>query len=434
LNPESGRRSTAGSRLVAALGVCAVGCAATVPVGKAPFNLFFWSGVLVFLALAARERGTLAASLRNPFASGGLLLFALYAASITWSAGPRALALEQLGSYRVLLMPLCFMPVLAHPAWRERALAALLVALCAVLALSWVQWLHPLPFARATLEEIGRETRDAYVFNDRIRQNVHLSLLLLWSAGTWLLVRTAPVRMRVACALLTVLCLIDMLWLLKGRTGYALVAGLGIYLLHARFGARGVAAGVALVGVALATLWLGLPVFSERLAGSAAEIRAYQETGVSNPTGERIEMWRNSLRMIADAPLLGHGIESYQTLSAAIYESKGRVPMEVYHDPHQEFLYVAVELGVAGLALLLAGLVGLWRAAARFDDHWRWLTRGMVVAYVAAGLFNCLLNVGWTGYFYGLLLAMFAGRHAQATGAGLPGPGVARMASVGGAA
>ncbi len=427
------RRPVAESRLVAALGACAVGCAVTAPIGKAPFNLFFWSGVLMFLALAARERGTLATVLRNPFASGGLLLFALYAASVAWSVGPRTLALEQLGSYRVLLMPLCFMPALARPLWRDRALAALLITLCVVLALSWIQWLHPLPFARATLEEIGRETRDAYVFTDRIRQNIHLSLLLLWAAGTWLLVRTAPRRLRIACALIAVLCLIDMLWLLKGRTGYALVAGIGTYLLHVRFGARGVAAGLALVGAALAALWLGLPVFSERLLGSAAEIRAYQETGVSNPTGERIEMWRNSLRMIADAPLLGHGIESYRTLSAAIYEAKGRVPMEVYHDPHQEFLYVGVELGAAGLALLLAGLVGLWRAAARFDDQWRWLTRGMVVAYVAAGLFNCLLNVGWTGYFFGLLLAMFAGRHAQATGAGLPVPRGVRPAP-GGAA
>jgi hypothetical protein len=57
----------------------------------------------------------------------------------------------------------------------------------------------------------------------------------------------------------------------------------------------------------------------------------------------------------------------------------------------------------------------------------------MVVAYVAAGLFNCLLNVGWTGYFFGLLLAMFAGRHAQATGAGLPVPRGVRPAP-GGAA
>jgi O-antigen ligase len=422
LNAAPERAHPALSRLTVAIGVCAVGCALAVPVGKAPFNLFFWTAVLLFCVHAALDRRAFAASLRNPIVAGSLSLSALYAASVAWTPAPTADALDQLASYRVLLMPLVFMPVFAHPTWRDRALGALLISLGVVLALSWLQWLHPLPFARATRESIGIETRDAYVFTDRIRQNVHLSLLLLWAAGTWLLAREASPRRRLACAALAVLCVIDMLWLLKGRTGYALVGGLGLYLLHARFGARGLALGMVAAGAAAATLWAGLPVFSERLAGSADEVRAYLDTGVSNATGERLEMWSNSLRMIADAPLLGHGVQSYPALSEAMYAAKGRVPIEIYQDPHQEFLYVGVELGLAGLGVLLAGLAGLWRAAARFDDQWHWLARGMVVAYVSAGLFNCLLNVGWTGYFFGLLLAMVAGRHAQAVRAALPGP------------
>jgi O-antigen ligase len=409
-------RSLAGPRLVAALGACAVGCAATVAIGKAPFNLFLWMGVLVCIGHAATVRGALAASLRNPFVLGGAALFALYAASLAWTAGPRHQALEQLASYRVLLMPLVFVPALSQRAWRDRTLAALLLSLGLVLALSVVQWLSPLPFAKATLDPMGRETRDAYVFTDRIRQSVHLSLLLLWSAGTWLLVREAPARLRLAVAAIAVVCVVDMLWLLKGRTGYALVGGLSLYLLHARFGARGVVAGVVAGSVVAATVWAGMPLFSARLAGSATEVRAYLETGANNATGERLEMWSNSLRMIADAPVLGHGIESYPTLSQAMYAAKGRVPLEVYHDPHQEFLYVGVELGLVGLALLVAGLVGVWRVAGRFDDAWRWIARGIVVAYASAGLFNGLLNVGWTGYFFGLLLALVAGRWTPSGG------------------
>jgi O-antigen ligase len=417
-------------RLTAALGMCAVGCALAVPFGKAPFNLFLWTAVLLFFVHAALDRRAFAAALRNPIVAGSLAMFALYAASVAWTVAPTAVALDQLTSYRVLLMPLVFMPVFAHPTWRDRALGALLIALGVVLVLSWVQWLHPLPFARATRESTGIDARDAYVFTDRIRQNVHMSLLLLWSAGTWLLARDASPLRRRACAVLAALCVIDMLWLLQGRTGYVLVAGLGMYLLYARFGARGVALGMGAVAVAAAALWAGLPVFSERLAGSAGEVRAYLQTGVSNSTGERLEMWSNSLRMIADAPVLGHGVESYPALSEAMYAAKGRVPLEIYHDPHQEFLYVGVELGLAGLAVLLAGLAGLWRAAARFDDPWHWLMRGMVVAYVSAGLFNCLLNIGWTGYYFGLLLAMFAGRHAQALRTALPGSQPGRPAAV----
>ena len=398
--------------LVTALGVCAAGCAATVAIGKAPFNLFFWSGALVFAALAAIDRRTLPDALGNPVVAGCLLLFGVYAASLLWTSAPSSDALSQLASYRVLLMPLIFLPVLAVPRLRERTFRIMLAALALVLLLSWVQAFEPLPFARASRDPIGIADRDAYVFNDRIRQSIHLSLLLLWAGGIALLATAPPRRTRIAAAVLAVLCVINLLWLVKGRTGYALVGALALFLLHARAGGVGLALALLSAGALAGAAALGLPVVSARLAGTLGEVRDYLQTGANNATGERLEMWSNALRMIAEAPLLGHGVDAYQGLSAAMYAAKGRVPLEVYHDPHQEFLFVGVEIGLIGLALLAAGLVALWRLAARFDDDWRWITRGAVVIYVSAGLFNGLLNVGWTGYFFGLLLALVAGRRA----------------------
>jgi O-antigen ligase len=302
--------------------------------------------------------------------------------------------------------------VLAVPRLRERTFRIMLAALALVLLLSWVQAFEPLPFARASRDPIGIADRDAYVFNDRIRQSIHLSLLLLWAGGIALLATAPPRRTRIAAAVLAVLCVINLLWLVKGRTGYALVGALALFLLHARAGGVGLALALLSAGALAGAAALGLPVVSARLAGTLGEVRDYLQTGANNATGERLEMWSNSLRMIAEAPLLGHGVDAYQGLSAAMYAAKGRVPLEVYHDPHQEFLFVGVEIGLIGLALLAAGLVALWRLAARFDDDWRWITRGAVVIYVSAGLFNGLLNVGWTGYFFGLLLALVAGRRA----------------------
>jgi O-antigen ligase len=233
-----------------------------------------------------------------------------------------------------------------------------------------------------------------------------------WGGGIALLATAPPRRTRIAAAVLAVLCVINLLWLVKGRTGYALVGALALFLLHARAGGVGLALALLAAGALAGAAALGLPVVSARLAGTLGEVRDYLQTGANNATGERLEMWSNALRMIAEAPLLGHGVDAYQGLSAAMYAAKGRVPLEVNHDPHQEFLFVGVEIGLIGLALLAAGLVALWRLAARFDDDWRWITRGAVVIYVSAGLFNGLLNVGWTGYFFGLLLALVAGRRA----------------------
>lgn len=407
-----------------ALGLCAAGCALFVPIGKAPFNLFFWLGVVAFLACVALDRGLLLRLLRDPVVAGGLALFALYAASIAWSAAPPREAAAQLGSYRVLLMPLVFGAALAEPGWRDRALAALLASLGLVLVLGWIQAAWPLPFARAT-HETGRvgvdglwRDPDVYVFSDRIRQNIHLSLLLLWAAGLAMLERHLDLRLRRAAALVAIATAVQMLVMLQGRTGWLTAGAVLLYLLHARGGWKALAGGtvaVALVAAAIVGGGVGGPA---RVTGTLGEIRDYREQGTSNATGERLEMWSNSLRMIASSPAIGHGIESYPVLSARMYAEKGRVPLDVFHDPHQEFLYVGAELGALGLLGLAGGLVALWRRAARFEDRWTWIVRGSVAAYVAAGLANCLLNVGWTGYFFGLLLALAAGRSLVVRGEG----------------
>lgn len=408
--PVSAEPGPLAHRARGALGVCAVGCAGFVAVGKAPFNLFFWCGVLAFCVLAAADRRALGRGLREPVVAGALALFALYAVSLLWTAAPLREGALQLGSYRVLAMPLVFLPVLADPVWRERTLRALLVALGVVLVLSLVQAVHPLPFARASRDEFGILYRDAYVFSDRIRQAIQLGPLLLWAAGMAIFQPGSSRRLRLGLAAVAVVTAIDMMWLLKGRTGTLVVSGLLLYLLHARFGARGLVAAVAGVAAVLASgLWM-----NARLAETLSDIDAYRQAGANNATGERLEMWGNAAQMLADAPLLGAGIDAYPVLSAAAYAAKGRVPAELFHDPHQEFLYVGAELGLVGLAMLLGGLVGIWRIAARFDERWRWLARGFVAIYATAGLANCLLNLGWTGYLFGLLLALVAGRHAQA--------------------
>lgn len=407
------------------LGACAVGCAFSIPIAKAPFNAFFALGVLAFVACIALERDLPGRLLRDPVVVGGLALFGLYAASILWSAAPPGHAIGQLGSYRVLLMPLMFGAALAEPRWRDRALAALLASLGVVLVLGWIQAAWPLPFAKAT-HETSRfwpdgtwVAPDVYVFSDRIRQSVHLSLLLLWAAGTALLEREPGPRIRIALALLALATAVQMLWLLQGRTGWLAACAALLYLMHARGGWR-LVGGAALAAALLAAGTIGGLLGAQRLADTAGELRAYRERGAFNATGERLEMWSNAARMIAASPAIGHGIESYPTLSADMYRAKLREAAPVYHDPHQEFLYVGAELGALGLVLLLGGLVALWRRAGRFDDRWRWLVRGCVVLYVAAGLVNCLLNVGWTGYHFGMLLALAAGRSLA-----LPGEGTA---------
>jgi len=423
----AGRRERAARGALGTLGAAAVGCALFVPLGKAPFNVFFGLGLLAFLSLAVLEPRRVRAAFADPVALGALALLAAYAASLAWTVAPFDHALDELASYRVLLTPLVFAPALVDARWRHLTLGALLVSLGVVLAFSLVQAVHPLPFARGTLDPVaqdalGRPVIDAAVFSDRIRQSVHLSLLFLWALGLALLHPLAAGR-RGLLALLALVCATDVLFLLAGRTGYLTVTALLLYLLGLRFGVRGLLGMVVAVGLVAGAASLGLPVVSARAAATAEELRAwlatgqvFLESGVANASGQRLAMWSQAVRMIGEAPLLGHGIDSYPVLAREFQRINGVTTAELFHDPHNEWLYVGVELGLAGVLLLAVLLAGAWRLAGGLDPFWRWLVRGSLVIYLAAGLANCLLNVGWTGYFFGLLLALFAGRLAAHRG------------------
>lgn len=94
----------------------------------------------------------------------------------------------------------------------------------------------------------------------------------------------------------------------------------------------------------------------------------------------RLSMWQSSLRMIADRPIQGYGLESFycdypRYMNEDLYDL---VSIDnkyfIYDHPHNQALYMGVSLGVGGLFfyLLLYFLLFrcLFRAFRRQEDHW----------------------------------------------------------------
>ena len=79
-------------------------------------------------------------------------------------------------------------------------------------------------------------------------------------------------------------------------------------------------------------------------------------------------------------------------------------------NPHQEYLLWGVELGVGGIALLLALLVSLMRDALRFPPPVSRSLISVTVALAVAALFNSILYDGLIGDYFcvilGLLMAL----------------------------
>nr|WP_246305817.1 O-antigen ligase family protein [Nocardioides marinisabuli] len=109
----------------------------------------------------------------------------------------------------------------------------------------------------------------------------------------------------------------------------------------------------------------------------------------SNPYDQRPLIWAEGLRLVAEAPLLGHGPGGYY-LEAAGGALRAGAVLEVEH-AHQLLLNTAVEFGLVGLGALLALLAGLGaglaaarRATATLDAGApeRWLPGVLAAALV----------------------------------------------------
>lgn len=132
----------------------------------------------------------------------------------------------------------------------------------------------------------------------------------------------------------------------------ASVAVAGVIALLAR-GWRGLVRwGLLIVGMAATANFMASDVFFPSAAGSAGEGYGGRSSA-ENSWNERVSFWFDALRIGADSPVIGGGLQSFgphvQCLGSQAYSSH----------PHNEFALAWAETGILGSLPFLALLVGL---------------------------------------------------------------------------
>jgi O-antigen ligase len=158
----------------------------------------------------------------------------------------------------------------------------------------------------------------------------------------------------------------------------------------------------------------------EELDGSHADLN-------DTSAGARVGFWKMSVKIVRDAPLLGHGTGSTQAMLAQSSMADPTAPSGATN-PHNQVLATAIPLGLFGVALLLA----MWSAHFRMfllPGHAAWIGISVVAQNFVGSLFNSHLfdfTQGWlyvlgVGIAGGALLRKHEGRidHVPASSLGL---------------
>ncbi|MDH4482241.1 MAG: O-antigen ligase family protein [Rhodoferax sp.] len=394
-------------RLVA---VCALAFAVSLPI--AVINLAKLGVVCAFVWLVATD-GVVRQKLvgRQPdFIPLIYLAMVTFLVSVLWSSASGAAIGKSLAQHgNLLVIPLVFF----LQRNRRDAAIALQVFMLGQMVLvlgTWGLYLNlPVPWAQAASE--GISTRYA-VFSSYLDQSI---MGAVFAALVWHLREVIPGPIRRFVVPLSIgLVLGAVFGLFIGRTGYVvalvLVTASVFWEMPARWRWAGFSAPV-FIGL---VVWLAAPQALDRLWLVKTEIAAVAQNSApvaaETSSGIRLQFWKNSLMALQKSPWTGHGAGSWSSQYDALqpgFGLPGYVP--TVGNPHQEYLLWAVELGLPGLALLLAIGFATWRACRPMEPQARRAVQSVLIAIAVAGLFNCALFDALIGDFLCVSLALALG-------------------------
>jgi len=351
--------------------------------------------IVALLLIGGHFRDKFKAVRDNPIVLPALAFFGMYLLGLSYSEATSREAVESLAKASDLLLIPILLYLFRKEGIRRMALAGFLAAIVSMILISYLLWWGVIPPSK--LFHITSD--DAYTpFHHRI---THGSLMAF---GAYLFALKARLErkpaVRILCALLSIAALANVLFIVSGRTGYVVALALGAYYLIAGWRWRGVATAAVMIlilGVAVHLMPASVPY--QRLAMMADEIAGWQPGEPAyTSVGYRLEFYRNSLKLIAEHPVLGVGTGGFKRTYASLVEGKGMDPTT---NPHNEYLMVAIQLGLAGLALLFWLLITLWRRAADLPGGFeRSAARGLVVLILSASLVSSTLVDHTEGFFF----------------------------------
>jgi O-antigen ligase len=395
------------------LGQIADGLAAAVAVSL-PWSTSATSILIVLWIIAVVPTLDIASARRELLsAAGGLpvLLWALGVVGMLWadvSWSERIAGLS--GFHKLLLIPLLLAQFRRSP-HANWVIMGFLASSVVLLVVSWALVLTPGLSWRG--RELGVPVKN-YILQSAIFAICAFGLFGqaadLWRTRT----RLALMLLVLAAAFIA-----NIGYVATARTTLVVMAVMAVLFGVRQFGWKG-AIGACLVGGMLAgAVWASSPYLRARVSMAVQQVQTYGASDVDTPVGLRLEYWKKSLALIAEAPVVGHGTGMIPELFRrdATVET---IPSLITTNPHSQILTVAVQLGVLGAVVLIS----MWIAhLALFRDGTlvAWFGLILVTYNIVSSLFNSHLfdfGQGWL-YVFGVGLAGGVVLRRAATEAGV---------------
>lgn len=394
----------------------AVALGATIPISTALNNILV--PVFALAWLASGGYGVKGRQITGtPVALVAIVLFALILLGVTWAGNTADDSWSMVSKYRDLLLVGLFLWAFREPRIRAAGLVGFAIAMVVTLVVSCLTFVEILPPAvflgGQAKNPLIYTSSNAMVFKHQVTHSFLMSIAaFLFALAAY---HARDRRWKIAGAVLAGLATANVLLMVQGRTGYLVLAALIVYLFAIRFHWKGLVVAAVLVSATGAAAYTLSDTFRSRVALTVQQAQAFDPSKPADETssiGLRLEYYTNSLAIVRDHPLAGVGTGGFADAYAKQVEGTGRIATK---NPHNEYLMIGVQLGVLGIAALLALFAVHWVSAARLASPFETqLARGLVLAVAVGCLVNALLLDHTEGLLYAWLTGLLFGGYRPA--------------------
>jgi O-antigen ligase len=375
-----------------------------LPLSMAGISVFKLLVVLtgfVFLCIALIHRKRIDVLYTKPTSMGLAMLIAL-ATSLIYSSVPLAEGLSVVTKYaKLLLIPIVALLINN----RKQAITALGIYVSAqsfIVISSWLLFLNiPLIWVPDSGKAVG------------VMYSSYLDQALLtagFAAIVWHLRHDFPTKNGPTIAmLLSALAGLNLLFVLTGRSGQICLIAAAAITAWWSLPKKMRLFALILPFAGFATAMLISPQLNQRYTMVLLEVAAYQsqsEGYKDSSSGQRMNYWRKSLEAASERPVLGYGVGTWQQQFQRLESGQLSEVSTHVRNPHQEYLFWAVQLGILGVLLLVTWLASFWWESRQFEVSVMRATVSFLMVFAVACALNSALYDGLVGDYFCTLLAV----------------------------
>jgi O-antigen ligase len=360
----------------------------SLPISIAATNLAAFGATLMGLILYARSPWGIPTISAVIGAWLVLAIVGIFYTPVSWEE-----AFKALSGYRILLYFISFYYLfkILNP---EHGLNAFILAILITLLLSYITALTPIAMGNGS-------ATDATVFKNHITHNALMAFAAYLFALRAVYLRHKYIKYIYAS--LSLLCVINILFMVQGRTGYLLLFILGILFIHQILPRRYLWLGWLGIFMLMLGAFFSADSFRHKTLETLHESLDFQTEEVRTSTELRLSFLLSAVDIMGDNLWLGHGTGSFSYVYAN-YAALHALPAT--HNPHNEYLFIGIQFGLVGVGLFIALLVLIWRHSATLSPEYRYLLQALIVWMAVGCLFNSFLSDATEGHFFVFMCAL----------------------------